>query len=716
MLENPPVSMGNALSIHAHFKTPARSFSFLLYFTEIKLVEKSAYYLLVALTDNTNKKHYPYSFVSEAAPALALSTLLKTKLIKDNHFNTALKELFSQNKIPLPDQLLKGEMSLDLPNTQFQAASLASLAKRDAGFTLTFVAPDEKIQCHFNLSAPESPEITNETFLGLHNETITLSGALAHTLNGSIVIFDEKLTITNGIISLLKNRIHQPIAAADYGVNQGILHLQDGWSILLHEVINKTTSMPTAKKIIACHNGQQQIITDFELTPVLDKDKQWRSPETFNLYPVHWKLVIPALQLEATIHAEIPEQEIVTLLQPTYLHWQGRCNVHGVLAQKPLRGDAFMARYQFQTVNNVAEFFASVSNEVYKQVAALIPMHPSLAQWRNLISVKADAHILEGIDFDQLAEALIHPIREITDRQGKAWRSYIILACCNAVGGNFRPYLPLLTVELIHVGSLIVDDVEDKSLLRRGGPACHLLYGEPLAINAGEAAYLLPQILFADLFRDLPKEKVCDIYEHYFDAIHAAHAGQALDIAGAEHLVKKVLADEIDPSVFKAQVLAIHRLKSGAPAELLQARVGAILGNATSEQVNQLGNYIECLGTAFQIIDDVLNLRGFKGETKTLGEDLMAGKVTFPVACAAQFMPLEAFKTLLTRIRAQPQDKTEVIQLIALLENSGAIQASADIAAKMIEESWQQLDPLIPDSFTKVMLRVFGRYIIERHY
>ena len=55
-------------------------------------------------------------------------------------------------------------------------------------------------------------------------------------------------------------------------------------------------------------------------------------------------------------------------------------------------------------------------------------------------------------------------------------------------------------------------------------------------------------------------------------------------------------------------------------------------------------------------------------------------------------------------------------QLITLLENTGAIETSANLATTMVEESWQNLDPLIPDSFTKIMLRIFGRYIIERHY
>jgi geranylgeranyl pyrophosphate synthase len=85
---------------------------------------------------------------------------------------------------------------------------------------------------------------------------------------------------------------------------------------------------------------------------------------------------------------------------------------------------------------------------------------------------------------------LIAPIRTI-DRGGKAWRSYVALACCDAVGGDSQPLLSWLAMpELMHVGSLMVDDVEDRSLVRR--VTSGTMYGEPLMINAGTLCYFLP--------------------------------------------------------------------------------------------------------------------------------------------------------------------------------------------------------------------------------
>ena len=78
---------------------------------------------------------------------------------------------------------------------------------------------------------------------------------------------------------------------------------------------------------------------------------------------------------------------------------------------------------------------------------------------------------------------------------GKSWRSYATVACSDIVGGNAQLAKDWLALpELMHVGSLMVDDVQDKSALRRGGPAAHHMFGEAIAINSGSAAYFLGQI------------------------------------------------------------------------------------------------------------------------------------------------------------------------------------------------------------------------------
>src|SRR5262249_26240532 len=120
------------------------------------------------------------------------------------------------------------------------------------------------------------------------------------------------------------------------------------------------------------------------------------------------------------------------------------------------------------------------------------------------------------------------------------------------------------------------------------------------------------------------------LYDLYFEAMRAGHAGQALDLTGVRKLVPEAVRTG-DARALERRILAIHRLKTAAPAAAL-ARMGAIAGGGTQAQVEAIGSFFEGLGLAFQIIDDVLNLRGFEGDLKTRGEDLLRGVVTYPIA------------------------------------------------------------------------------------
>src|SRR5262249_46721320 len=150
------------------------------------------------------------------------------------------------------------------------------------------------------------------------------------------------------------------------------------------------------------------------------------------------------------------------------------------------------------------------------------------------------------------------------------------------------------------------------------------MHGNAIAINAGCAAYFLALVpLLTDGLADGQRAL---IYETYFQAMRAAHAGQALDIRGLGHLMASVVETGAGERL-EDHILAIHRLKSGLPPAAL-ARVGALVGGGTKAQIEGLGDFFEALGLAFQIVDDVLNLRGFENDLKERGEDIRAGKVT----------------------------------------------------------------------------------------
>ena len=204
------------------------------------------------------------------------------------------------------------------------------------------------------------------------------------------------------------------------------------------------------------------------------------------------------------------------------------------------------------------------------------------------------------------------------------------------------------------------------------------------------------------------------IYEAYFEAVRAAHAGQALDIDGLSRMMPSVV-EHGDGALLERRVLATHRLKSAVPPGAL-ARMSALIGGGTEAQSEALGNLFEAYGLAFQIIDDVLNLRGFDEDRKNRGEDITQGKVTAPIAKAMTRLTLEGRRDLWSRLSARPSDRDAIQDVIGIVSGCGALDACEEQARDLVERAGQELDPLVPDSQPKIRLRAFGWFVLDRHY
>jgi geranylgeranyl pyrophosphate synthase len=196
---------------------------------------------------------------------------------------------------------------------------------------------------------------------------------------------------------------------------------------------------------------------------------------------------------------------------------------------------------------------------------------------------------------------------------------------------------------------------------------------------------------------DLPDDKKLKVYAFYFEALRAGHAGQALDLDGLGGLMGSVV-ETGEHQVLESRVRACHRLKTGAPAGAL-ARMGAVAGGGTDVQVEALGTFFEALGLAFQILDDIVN-----------------GTITLPVAKAMGRLDRAQREWLWTVLQSKETDSMFVLRAVRLLEQCGAIQACVDEAEIMVEDAWQKAAPLFKPSLTKVMLRAFGWYVLQRHY
>jgi hypothetical protein len=209
---------------------------------------------------------------------------------------------------------------------------------------------------------------------------------------------------------------------------------------------------------------------------------------------------------------------------------------------RQVTGKGFCERNGFGNMNDLRVFFGSVGEKVKETVKDVLPVDSidgtsaTRAQMQRLVAGPKNEHLMDGLDTHAFQESTLKPIRDIIDRGGKSWRAYGALACCDAVGGDSRKYTHLICLpELMHSGSLIIDDIQDKSEMRRGKPCVHKLYDEALCINAGCACYFLGQELLEGVECDDSTKLKC--YRVWIECLRGGHAGQGLDIYGSDHLM-----------------------------------------------------------------------------------------------------------------------------------------------------------------------------------
>jgi geranylgeranyl diphosphate synthase type II len=207
---------------------------------------------------------------------------------------------------------------------------------------------------------------------------------------------------------------------------------------------------------------------------------------------------------------------------------------------------------------------------------------------------------------------------------GKRLRPILALLACEAVGGNPEDAMPAAAaLEMIHTYSLIHDDLPamDDDDYRRGRRTCHRVYGEAIAILAGDALLTHAFQILADAGPPhlLPERRLRVIAE-------IAEAAGSCGMVGGQAMDILAEGREID----RPTLLYLHTHKTGA---LIRAsvRVGGIAGGAEEEQLEALTQYAERVGLAFQIVDDILDIEGATAEMgKTVGSDLRRKKATYP--------------------------------------------------------------------------------------
>ncbi|MBD1924265.1 polyprenyl synthetase family protein [Microcoleus sp. FACHB-831] len=207
---------------------------------------------------------------------------------------------------------------------------------------------------------------------------------------------------------------------------------------------------------------------------------------------------------------------------------------------------------------------------------------------------------------------------------GKRLRPILCLASCTLMGGSVEMAMPTAcALEMIHTMSLIHDDLPamDNDDYRRGKPTNHKVYGEDIAILAGDGLLSYAFEFIATQTQNVPAERVLQVIARLGRAVGAAGlvGGQVVD-----------LESEGKPDISLETLNFIHTHKTGA---LLEACVvcGGVLAGSSESDLQRLSRYAENIGLAFQIVDDILDITATAEELgKTAGKDLQAQKATFP--------------------------------------------------------------------------------------
>ncbi|MFM8864749.1 MAG: polyprenyl synthetase family protein [Limnohabitans sp.] len=252
--------------------------------------------------------------------------------------------------------------------------------------------------------------------------------------------------------------------------------------------------------------------------------------------------------------------------------------------------------------------------------------------------------------------------RYIISAGGKRLRPVLLLLSCGALGytGQQRHNLAAV-VEFIHTATLLHDDVVDESTLRRGRPTANESFGNPASVLVGD-------FLYSRAFQMMVDADSMRVMQVLADATNVIAEGEVLQLMNMH-----------DASLDEAGYLRVIRSKTAKLFEA-SARLGAILAKQDADIEEACATYGQALGTAFQVIDDVLDYDGNTAEMgKNLGDDLREGKATLPLILAMQRGNAQQAATVRSAIETGSVE--QLVEIAAIVRETGALQATRSAAA-----------------------------------
>jgi octaprenyl-diphosphate synthase len=292
--------------------------------------------------------------------------------------------------------------------------------------------------------------------------------------------------------------------------------------------------------------------------------------------------------------------------------------------------------------------------------------------------------------------ALVREVAQyIVAAGGKRLRPALLLLACGALGYRGEPRFALAAVvEFIHTATLLHDDVVDESQLRRGMRTANAAFGNAAAVLVGD-------FLYSRAFQMMVEVDDMRVMRVLADATNTIAAGEVMQLMGSH-----------DPEVDEARYLEVIRRKTAKLFEAA-ARLGAVLARSSAAIENGLARYGAHVGTAFQLIDDVLDYSGDEAAIgKSLGDDLAEGKPTLPLIHVLRSgSPPDQAVVRRAIVAGGRDDFGAVLRAIRACSSLDYARAAAQ---REVQAAVEALEPLPQSEFKRSLLEL-ASFSVVRH-
>lgn len=353
--------------------------------------------------------------------------------------------------------------------------------------------------------------------------------------------------------------------------------------------------------------------------------------------------------------------------------------------------------------STLRRYYLENIDRIQESVESIVPDAPCEKKWfdTNL----SDEHFV--CDQEVSEKALYRPMRQYIKARGKLLRPLLTSVLVESYGRDSSRYKPILAIsEIIHCSSLILDDIVDRSLIRRGQPCSHVIHGVSIAGNGSMAATFYAFSLINEPTMPLSANDRLKLYEILFWEHYGCSIGTALDL-GWSYLKRT----QVDPDQYIQHIV----YRSCAYTYRVAGRIGAISGGADADDQETIYNYTTLIGIAFQYIDDILNIEPETSEWgKTIGEDITEGKRSPLVLHSLKVATDSDRQRLLEILDSRSTNQDTINEALAIFKKYDAIHKVRADATRFVEMAVIEVDKLrVPDNY-KDILKEFAYYVLSR--